>query len=490
MAAELRPAHLDDWLDTLPYANPSKSLDLMLEAMLETRASELKSSVRFELLELYWQRYQFLLNVTVRASGSRPSLAPAQRPLLLPKLHALAAEIGRGCNQTLQGADVTTRNFATTLFRVGQRQARASLLGITAHAHAMLLGFESYLPASEETWRDLHGIFLLAESGMFLDEQLTDPDRPERRTTPRRAYARICACVLAQPAQLDPGAVWQAYEMLADWNDDIDLVHYEPPADPRGVFVIDPERARAPIDLRKIDPTAPTPHWHLLRCSRLAQRCQIELGKIGQHSGTAIRDQNRARTRLLEHLVRHWGDPPRRRWPRQSAGGSAQVVIGLRDIHALFDRGSASEIANLRSWSLLNSSDVGAALAPVGQPAALPRVGELLALRAGGAGNWLLTTIRWLRQGRAGDSRIGTQIICRTARAVMIHAIAGSEFQTQPRPALLMPAEDGPPETLLASPGLYSADLRLLLLDRSQRQEVTAGRVIERTATFDWFSYQ
>ena len=490
MAAELRPAHLDDWLDTLPYANPGKSLELILAALVETRAAHLKSSVRFELLDLYWLRYRFLLHVTVRPEPGRPSLAPAQRPLLLPKLRNVALELGHGCAQTLRDAGVPTRNLATTLFRVGQRQGRTSLLGITAHAHALLLGFESYLPATEDAWRELHGIFSLAESGMYLDEQLPDPDQPDRKTTSRQAYARICAYVLAQPSQLDPGAIWQAYDLLADWNQDIELSNYQPPIDPRGVFVIDPTRTPAPIDLRKVDPTAPTPRWLMLRCSRLAQRCNVELGRMAGQTGASILDQQRARTRLLEHLARLWGDAPRRRQPRRAAAGSVRIVSGIRDVHALFEAGGIGAAAgdSEQSWQLLNSSEAGAALVTASATAA-PRIGELLAVRLGGSERWAAAVIRWLRLEPTGSYSVGTQIISRSVRAALLHAVTGSEFQTQPRPALLLAAEGDQPEILLAAPGLYAPGQRLQLTIGGQRQEVTADRVVERSATFDRFCY-
>lgn len=494
MPTELRPAHLDDWLDTLPFANPGRCLELMHAALVETHAVDLKASVRLELLELYWLRYRFLLNSTVRAPANTTPITPAQRTQLLPLLREIALELGRGCSLALRGAGTPNRNLAATLFRVGQRQARTALLGLTAHAHALLLGFNAYAPAPEEIWRELHDLYSRGEGGMFLDEQLPDPDHSGgRSTTPRRAYSRLCACVLANPLQLEPGAIWQVYEMLADWNDDIELTAYQPPGDPQGVFVIKPRSASGPMVFRKIDPREPTREWQMLRCARLARRCQIELNRPAAQAGSAALDRNRSRIRLLEHLALQWGDTPLRRQPRRNAEGFVTVIIGLRDVHAMLETGGRPDLvasAATDSWQLINGGADGAALYATLRTSGLLRVGELLAVRLGADAPWSLTTMRWLLQEPSGRYKVGVQILCRSAQAVLLQAVSGSEFLTHPRPALLLdPAHADQKHSLLTSPGLYAPNLRLNLVRGAQRQEVVADRALERTVAFERFSY-
>ena len=59
MIMECRPAYVEDWLETLPYADFRKTVAVLSEAVKATNQIPMKAAQRFELVTLYHRSYEY-----------------------------------------------------------------------------------------------------------------------------------------------------------------------------------------------------------------------------------------------------------------------------------------------------------------------------------------------------------------------------------------------------------------------------------------------
>ncbi len=495
MQIETRPAHLDDWLDTLPYANTEKCIELLESALTQTNKTPVKPNLRFELMELYWLRYRYLLDTKIRSDTHAASQGALQRLRQIDLIKRVALEIAFGCKLAIHDS-----MSHKALFRASRPPVKGSLLALTAYTHVLLLNFHEYSPTPKNVWREIHELYEHAEALEFLDEGLADPDGESNgNTTLRKAYVRICASALVDPHHLDAGNIWHVYDLVTDWIDDINITPFSPVTDATGVFVIDLHHAGGPVSYSKLKLDRTTPHLRLLYCEKLTRRCSAELDQLSGRTQTGLLDKTAQRVRLLEYVMRAWGDPLRRQLPRQQKSGIVEVAIGINPSYAKIsgdtelsptDTG-ADEPPTTEQWHIVNEGSEGYALYATERPQSGVRVGDVLALRSGASTEWILATVRWLMIERGKVYKVGAQIASRSAKAIEIKAMAGPEIMTQPRSGFVLdPLKDGELYTLLTSPGLYAPELGLELRVGPQRQSVTAGDLIEQTIAFERFTYQ
>jgi hypothetical protein len=494
MDVEIRPAHVDDWLDTLPYTNAEKCFETLEWALTETNKKGLKPQLRLELLELYWPRYRYLLDAKIRPARGGAARAAQGRGAPIASARRVAEEFAVGFRLSIREG-----LSHKALFRTSKPPSKGTLFAMTACGHALLLGHAGYAPIPTNLWREIHELYEYGEALEFLDESLPDPDgRKSDKTTLRRTYVRICATALVDPHRLELGDIWQVYELAGQRIEEIRITPFTPMPETLGVFVIDLHASSGPISYNKLKPDRTTPHLRLLHCAALAQACTAELKQAARPAGARPLDAGAQRSRLLARLIQAWGESSKRTQARQDATDTVEVVVGIHAVYGTLAGSAAHELhedavriqtAVPVQWQVVNAGAGGFGLytSEHAQPAV--RVGDLLVLKAAG-GSWTLATVRWLIVERSKAYKIGVQTLARSAKAVRIRAKNGAEVATRRRPAFVLdPLRAGDFYSILTGPGLYAPGAGLELSMGAQRQIITCGDLVDSTVAFERFTY-
>ncbi|MCP5143842.1 MAG: hypothetical protein H6978_03360 [Gammaproteobacteria bacterium] len=484
---ELRPAHLDDWLDTLPYTETDHCLRALATGLRRTAEAAVKPAQRVELMTLYWPRYLYLLNSRIRSTGLGATQIPAQRYSQIAMLRQITTSIADGSR--IGAHEMLSQR---SLFGSPKRSGRAMLLAATAYAHSLILGYQEYLGATPDLWKAMHQLVDDATLLKLVDELYEDPDGAgDTNTTIARVYAAVSACAVADPHKLEANDVWQVYELARRATEPPVVKPFDPAARPNSSFVIDMRRASAPMSYSKVSVSQVTKFLRTLDCSALARQCQRQLAQAQARGAQQKLMRDSLSPRLLDYLVQAWSATPVRRYARQSASGRILLVAGLLNTHAELSSAHGTDVAAENSWDLINENPGGRMVCTRSVPKDRIRVGDVVILRGDSENRWTVGVVAWLLEDAGGTVKAGIQHLARAARAVRLRALDGPEILTTPRPGLILgPLSPGGDHTILTSPGLFRPEQILEIIAGDAAQTITAGTALKSTMAFDQFNYR
>ncbi len=505
---ETRPMHVEEWLETLPYADFQRTASLLHEALAATNKVALKTSVRAELQELYAQPYRYYLQSQIE-TGARHTLASMesmQQQLRLMK--QLAAELARTSQQIINDAGKSQSLWGKPAPLPATQRALAFL------SQALIFNFVEYGPTPRHVWQQLHGLFRFAES---IDKLHTPVTLPEGgRTTIAHTYCRIVLTELVDPYHLPFGAIWEVYKQVDDWLAKPTLTLFRPVADPAGYFVIDLNSDSPAVPFDRFDQDTAGDSHRLLDARAIDTQAQQALDQllVGRRPGELQLSANYQRL-LLVRMSRAWHRPPKRYFTRSRGSGELPVTCGLKPTHLHMNGGDdcltrftdpasggargldvedepameASQTGNhyeLEQWRLINKSHGGCALSRNQRPFHNIRVGDLTGLRLGdpeGAVNWHLGIIRWLMVDSSQHYRMGIQFAGTESRAVALR-IRG--HGGEPQRGFRIRHNDE--LFIITARGVINPEQSIEILGTDGNESLQAVRLIEEMPHFEQFS--
>ena len=198
---------------------------------------------------------------------------------------------------------------------------------------------------------------------------------------------------------------------------------------------------------------------------------------------------------VLRRLIRFWGNPARRRFPRRRQSYRVTLHAGLEPLAGLL-RGPSLEEGEGSSWMITNESPDGYALMHLAGTSEKLEVGDVVALKPEnhppGRGGWQACIVRWALSENPEHLEIGLQILAPKALPATI-ALPGENASAHPH-VLVLPAVPGlrPNDSLVTPAGLLPADQgRFVLLverDNLEIKEVRTTSLDEQTARVEIFS--
>lgn len=510
-AVELRPAHLEDWLDGLPYADFQRTCDLLHGALRETNRQTLKSGLRLELARLYWRPYRYLLDSLARG-GTQPLLHGAQA--LQQRSEALkqvALELAFAARRAMDEGEERRGVFGARPAPGGAAVLAARLL-----SHALVLNFLGYAPVPPAIWHELLELYAQAEAAGTANAAVPEPggEAPDTDSL-RQVLVQTAMTALADPYHLPPGAVWEIYVQVQAWSGRVRVEPFHEIRNPGGHFVIDLHGAAGPLSYARFDRRTVSAGHRLIDCSALQPLVQAQQAALaaGAAPPAGLRLKRQHAPLLLELLRRAWDLPPKRYFPRQPRKGPVHLACGFnaafyfsnaeREFAAVTAPGGGEELDydalahdpsryQAEQWIYADAGPGGFALRSAAAPRTPVRVGELVAMRDAGAANgapWQLGVIRWLMVHPDLQHRVGVQIIARQPEPVAVRAPAAGDEPLEYRRGFLVAepsATDG--ITLIAPRGLYRDGEVIELLSHGERLRLQAGRLRESTLVYDLFS--
>ncbi len=520
--AETRPLYVEDWIHSLPYANPNAVVQAVRKAISALNETPITGPARVELLELYAGPYKYLLESRTIGRTAHSIAAFERNRQAVEALRRLAVEMAYGYKLALNDyRDAQGRWTGDKPMGFALQRTLMYLSQVLMHS------YHEYLPVPPNVWKELKELYWLAREHGLAELGVPSEELPtDFALSLSHGFKRILLVGLVDPYYLSYGQVWEVFDTVGDWAAEASLVDHAPEASGAGYFVIDMSRDARPTafihsrseDLGRI--------CCFLNANPVLKKAQERIAEIKQFSdatyaGTSDTPQ-RSSISLLRRMTRAWGLPPKRHAPRMIISGEVNLASGLPALHYFLSGctiqvqvpgpGAESDIIvsshgsivsdepadsrrspyGLEAWSLLNEGPSGVGLLKSRRPSQLIRVGEIIGMQETGSkdsdGAWTVGVIRWLVVRQTGEYLAGVQILGSRPQAVLVRRA----LDATPRTALMLPAD---PETqtkgtVIAPHGTYEPGVRLFIEGGEQRSGVRADSLLEITVAYEQFNYE
>lgn len=442
------------------------------------------------------------------------SPTPAHRIELISRFYGqtfgLIERVLPGLSQTRLPVSPQTRQAVNRMQSLLDTLATASLALIESPHSALFKTLGT--PLEVALWRVLHGL----SRHLMLANLIATPTSPGFWFQTHRAYlsARMhrverkhpspgigdlqtlyartlvlgtlpCAALTAQQWSL-------AYWLLSHARAAIPLADM-PPLDAAGaVLWLSPEQDSAPVHLARRPPSgdALTLYADIAPLIEELEADRIALGSPTLPPPKRLPDDASPRfVRIaLTNMLRHLGQPRKRRFPRRRQSYRATLCCGLPAICEQLS-GKTGDAGQLSEWMVVNESPDGfAAMHVSGRPQKV-QVGDLIGLRREDDSLWSVCIVRWALSENPEHLELGLQMVAPNPVPAQM-ATPGLGAGTQ-CPALLLPAT--PPIRPLEALAFLSANhpapgrkhLLILHSPKPEIREFQIGEAIEQSATTD-----
>lgn len=511
---ETRPLHIEEWLDSLPYIDFKKTSALLYEALTATNKAEVKSSTRIELIELYNRPYQYYVESQIKTGAQHTLQTIDAMQSQVNQMKRIAVAMSFACKLAFD-----TALNKKTLWKKSKPPVEAMLMSMNYLSHALVFSFLEYAPVPKNVWQQLNFIYDFAESIGCHKKIYSIPGANNKNdnTTVDHAYKRIIMASLVDPHHLPFGAIWEIYEQLNSWAEYTQIEPIRSVSNATGFFALDLKSDNKPVPLSKFKPENANNNTRLLDSTPLENHIQkqIDLLQIGQPLDKSIALSPFYAKSLLAHMLKAWGLPPKRYFPRKTKSGQMNIVPGISAIYYFLNDGVAfnqnprpeeeddidisegpTEISFSaqyipEKWRIVDEGSGGYAIIKDEKPKKPVRVGELIGINNDITdNNWHIGVIRWLMVSK-GIHKVGLQIITETAKPIALRACNGSQTDKEFRPAFIMNFDGtANPPAIITEKGLFIEDRELEIKDGENHQQIIADTLNESSISYEVFKFK
>ncbi|MDH3670578.1 MAG: hypothetical protein OES46_05370 [Gammaproteobacteria bacterium] len=455
--AETNPSDLERRLSRLPLLNPVESSYQLCQSLSALNRTELDSTQRLQLLELYRVRIKQITHELQRQYIGRPLPLHERNKVAAEQTRQLQVEIAYGYKRIVLNS--SQPHDSQSHQKLGPESlATAIQRAIRYLTEVIVKSYQNYTFYPEGTWREIHQLYTHAERIGIVDTRVDDPlNQTVRNSSIGHAYKQALLVELSDPYHLPGRMIEKIQRYLDRWAS---LVHLQPATtiyDPKCQFLIDQQSDRGGEVYTGEAEIQHPEQYRLLNTIDLAQVIHQQLSAMdkGHQPDPKGLEEDffvQGGEDMLRRLINAWGINPKRYFPRKTIddGNEMDVAIGIAAINYCINGGkefvlSSNDhdtesveitIASSRQqwlsfdesaqpshtrWKLRDESASGFALAKHGVESEHVRVGDLVATRPPGEDDpWRIAVIRWMKSMRAIDMEIGMKRLAPTADPVAI----------------------------------------------------------------------
>ena len=508
---ETRPLYVEEWLDSLPYIDFKKTSVLLYDALVATNKANIKSSTRIELIELYNRPYQYYVESQIKAGAQHTLQTIDAMQTQVSQMKQIAVALSFSCKLAFD-----TALNKKTLWKKTKPPVEAMLMSMNYLSHALVFSFLEYSPVPKNVWQQLNFIYDFAESIQCHKKIYAIPGANNKNinTTIDHTYKRIIMASLVDPHHLPFGAIWEIYEQLDSWAEYTQINPLQAVSNTTGYFALDLKSDSKPIPLEKFNQENANENSRLLDSTPLENliQKQIDLLKMGQQIDKSIVLSPFYAKSLLAHMLKAWGLPPKRYFPRNAKSGQLNIVTGIGAIYYFLNDGNAFrdittasnddeiDISETRTetpsqikyipecWRIVDEGSEGYAIIKDDKLKKAIRVGDLTGVNIQD-NVWSIAVVRWLMVSR-GIHKVGLQIISESAKPIALRACAGSKSDREFKPAFLINhGNNSNMLSIIAEKGLYMADRELEIKRGEKTEKIVAGSMHDSSISYEIFKY-
>ena len=385
-------------------------------------------------------------------------------------------------------------------------RARLALRMLESLAGLLIAHLAARREISAEHWHRTHQTYALAEREGLAQVEVGTANN-DRTSTCAAVYARVLLLQLANPAALAQREFAWAQRWARRWAPKVQLARA---TQGQGGLAVDLDSGSGALWAAAGDHAA---SLRFVDCALVAQSLRARLKKLAagetpESLGLGKDCAPRAAQDLLNNLLHCWSDSPQQRqFPRRSSSGRAELVASFAGMHRalggvfpeagktpwdysrrrneslqVFQRTTPLPLspAATEGWESLDESANGFRLRRSGCGSRLAHR-QLVAVRPGGADQFILCEIRWLVQGEDGSLHIGAKALPGLPQACTVCPPIGNDLPhngwTQ---AFALPLSKGLAPNLVLPFGWYKEGRELDLKLGDEQFRVRLDELVER----------
>lgn len=534
---ETKPSKAERWLGELPLLNAAETGHKILSSLAAMNRMPLDDKIRLKLLEIYREPVARLCT-ELKSEYIGQALPLSDKGFTSAKrARDLQVEMGYGYKRLVLNAVGSFKDRPST--------RSMSSLALIAHrairylAESLVKSYQFYSKAPENTWREIHKLYELADAYGVIDNPVADPlNTATPHSNVSNVYKQALLVDFSDPYHLPVKLVDLIQHYLNRWAALATLEVAKPGPAKNCQFLVDFHGNRAGEIMFPSEATFDKQQYRILSTVEIARNVHAQLTLIhrgekpapdGLHQdffeGEYIQD-------MLKRLISSWGVIPKRSFSRtQKKGTFVDVAIGVRAINHWLNGGrefilssdfvgpmpqvripaggkyftiedsnqSGSENQTVEidpelifaSWSVVDESAGGLAIAKDQVKHQQIRVGDLIAVRSPDSGFWEVSSIRWVKTSESGSLEIGMKRISPIARPVLVKMIGKDQVETDFMPAISVPELKAlkQKQGLLTHKGLFKPAQELFFDDGYRLIKLRTTKLIESTPVFEYFEY-
>jgi len=313
---------------------------------------------------------------------------------------------------------------------------------ITHIGHILLLNAQTYSNSSKGMWQQLHILYRIAEENNILAKTVTDEEQESHKTSSiKNAYLQNILLACSSVRQLNQTDIKKLHTTFLVWTNHVVLS----PKVKDNFFYINLERDQGPKYQNRMSEEESNDLKVELNLGQLIHK--IDAAKPESISNkTTFHIPKSITSSLIEHLKFQWLTIPSRQHDRRPVSSTAELSIGINNVHAALCNGlSFNEFLpkSLRSPTKTSNQDTQTLVEPnptkqaiddkahewqiqnIGlggycfykktkQPLKL-RGGDVIAIKEKNKSKWVIGTIRWIKQAKFA-AKIGVKILSTNAK--------------------------------------------------------------------------
>lgn len=502
------PKLLREWIDHLPWANPTATTRMLLSGLREMNQLRFDPTQRITALEMLRAPVDRIVTALEKQTLGDSFPLPPQKQQWGAVAQDFEREFAVGYTACLY--DLCAPAGAVPFMR-GKSVALALTRAIQHLGARLYRAYLLYQVPPEGVWRTLHDLFRFGAAIRHDEKPTPDPLLGSIHMSARHAYMHALLMALSNPYHFTQRENATMYALTRICSIHCDL---RPGQAPPGAVAVHVDSDNSPGYLPE-EREVPSDGVWAFRVSGLIRFLDGELGLLAPgltvapfrlKGGSPIQIE----TKLIERLMHLWGGNAERQFARLAANHELETVTGLHDTHYVLcnnvdfeaflrtTRGasaiSLSEGDAVASWAIARNDQtrVSRRIARVLDQSLggyrvvwektenmRARVGEMLALASssedGDAQEWMIGVIRWLRCEASGAMEAGVELLSRRGQGVGVRSIDGAGVLGPPmrgvmlEPLAFRPAPDSDPaaaHTILA-PNLFDRNATEVELTRA-----------------------
>jgi hypothetical protein len=360
--------------------------------------------------------------------------------------------------------------------------------------------YRAYREVPAEDWRALHEAYAKAEELEVSEEAVKDfLNRDVHETSPRIAYARAVLMHMSNPNELAQRQLTFIAFLLERWAAKLEVLR-DPIDEGDGLpLVADLAGERCPERVAGAPPQARS-GIRYLDARKLAKSLKNRVGLLRKGESPAQLSLGEdcvqpSCEQLLVFLFRQWCQPKAARVERRPAADAAKVSSGMQAIHyalsgkSFRNPGERRELTGfvLEEWQIEDESAQGLRMVRrAASPGERLGHGQLVAVRAGDARNFMLGQVRWLMGAENGDLSAGVRLLPGVPQAIAVRATGLNVQDEKYVPALSLSAVAAlnAPASLVLPSGWYKLKRVIeLMTDPPTRAALT--EILDRGTDFE-----
>lgn len=221
---EPTPRQMSEWIEHLPMVNLGEASRQLYHAIIELNQLIIEPETRIKLLELLRTPIQFICSALSKHYLNKPILLPDKAR----KVSRLAMALD---NHLAVGYKIVVFDNSETDYSLRSRKAKkASLLAIhraiSTLTKTIVRSCQLYIPPPERAWREMHQLYLIAESNKAQD--ITIEDRENlflTKSTIADSYKRALMLGCCKPNQIRQRDIKHIYDATEMWSKHVQITH-------------------------------------------------------------------------------------------------------------------------------------------------------------------------------------------------------------------------------------------------------------------------